>query len=339
MRVLITGASGFIGCHVAAALLADGHEVRAFVRSRDRCQRALGALGAQVDDVVVGDVTDRVAVKHAMSGCDAVINSANVYSLDVRRAAEMLRTNVQGTDNVLDAAMEAGCDPIVHVSTAQTFWPSTTRVVDDPPFAPSQGMPYSDSKKEAEEIARRWQAQGAPVTTTYPGGVLGPDDPGPGEQLSLLRGVLVPTGPLRIDGGFPACDIDWVARVHARLMEPGQGPRRITCSGTYVSWQEFFTLARHVTGRSLPNPLPSPRWLTTAMGGTMDALQRVVPARLPMGRETTWILYNSVPSSDAKAMELAGPPPPLEETFARAVRWAVDAGHLTRRHAGKLAHR
>lgn len=338
MRVLITGASGFVGCHVAAALHRAGHGVRAFARSRDKLERATAPLGAQVDDVVVGDVTDRETVRRAVNGCDAVINAANVYSSDPRRAAEMRATNVDGTANVLEAAVEAGCDPVIHVSTAQTFWPSSTPVDDDPPLAPLQGMPYSDSKKEAEGIARRWQAQGAPVTTTYPGAVLGPNDPGPGEQIGILRAFLVPTGPMRIDGGFPVCDIEWVARVHLRLMEPNQGPRRVTCSGTYLRWEELFAMARRVTGRSLPNPLPTPRWLAATIGSAMDTLQRVVPARLPFGREAAWILHNSVPSSDVQAIELAGQPGPVEETFARTVRWAVDAGHLTRRQAGTLAH-
>lgn len=337
MRVLITGASGFVGCHIAAGLRETGHSVRALVRSQDKLDRAMAPLGSRVDDVVVGDVTDSGTVQRAVTDCDATIHAANVYSLDPRRAAEMTSTNVDGTRNVLDAAIEAGCDPIVHISTAQTFWPSPKPVDGDPPLAPLQGMPYSDSKKKAEEIARRRQAQGAPVTTTYPGAILGPDDPGPGEQLGILRAVLVPTAPMRIDGGFPLCDIDWVTRLHLRLMQPGDGPRRITCSGTYLRWQELFSLARRVTGRSLPNPLPSPRWLTTGMCSTMDALQRVVPIRLPFAREVAWILYSACPSSDRQASNLAGSPPPIEETFTRAVRWAVDAGHLTSRQAGMLA--
>jgi dihydroflavonol-4-reductase len=339
VRVLVTGVSGFVGCHVTAALIATGHEVRALVRSRARFERALEPLGVSVEDVavVIGDVTDSDNVNAAVDGCEAVVHTASVYSLDPRRATEMMATNVGGTDNVLGAAVEAGCDPIIYVSTAQTFWPTVDSVGDDPPLAPEQGFPYSDSKKRAEAIARRWQAREAPVTTTYPGAILGPNDPGPGEQIPFLRTFLVPTAPFRVKGGFPMCDIDWITQIHLESLQPKQGPRRVTCSGTYMEWHEMFSLARELTGRRLPTPLPTRAWVLNAMGNSMDALQKIVPTRLPFGREGSWIVQNAVPSPDEVAIDLAGPPPPLEETLAKAVRWAVNAGHLKRRHAGTLA--
>ena len=142
---------------------------------------------------------------------------------------------------------------------------------------------------------------------------------------------------MRIAGGFPICDVDWVSRVHAGLVVPGQGSRRVTCTGRYLRWAELFDLARRVTGRSLPNPLPMPRWLSMVMGGAMDGLQRVVPMRLPFGRESAWVLFSAVDSTDATAIHLAGARPPVDETCARAARWACEAGHLTRRQAGALA--
>lgn len=168
MRVLVAGAAGFVGCHVAAALTGAGHDVRALVRSHARLEGALAPLGVSLDDVavVLGDVTDRDAVTTAVEGCEAVIHAASVYSFDPRRAAEMAATNVDGTENVLRAAVGVGCDPVINISTAQTFWPTDDPIGDDPPLSPEQGMPYSDSKKRAEAIARRWQAEGAPVATT-----------------------------------------------------------------------------------------------------------------------------------------------------------------------------
>lgn len=288
-------------------------------------------------EVVEGDVTDSAVVASAVDGCDAVIHAANVYSYDPRRSEQMIRTNVEGTRLLLSAATEAGCDPIIHVSTAQVTWP---RPEDDPdpiPLAPLQGHPYSDSKKRAEVVAREYQYQGAPVVTTYPGGVFGPKDPGPGEQLSVLRAALVPTAPFRIDGGFPICDIDWITAIRAGLVEEVAGERRVTCTGRFVMWSEWFQLARELTGRTLPQLLPAPGWLLDGTGRAMDALQRVVPTRLPFGHESAWVLKNSYVFPDDEAIRLAGPPPPIEETFERAVRWAFDAGHLTPKQVGQLA--
>lgn len=189
----------------------------------------------------------------------------------------------------------------------------------------------------AEQIARDWQDRGAPVVTTYPGGVLGPYDPGPGEQRALMRGLLVPTAPFRIAGAFLACDVGWNASVHAGLLTPGLGPKRITCGGHLVTWQRWFEVARELTGRRLPNPLPTPHWLLNATTSAADGIQRVVPWRMPFSREAAFVMTNTDSFPDTEAIAIAGPPPPFEETFERAIRWAHEAGHLTARQVGRLA--
>lgn len=121
MKVLLTGASGFVGAHTAAALIADGHVVRAFVRSRERLDRALAPLGTVVAEVTEGDVTDREAVRRALPGCDALIHAANVYTYSTRYRRELHAVNVGGTEVVLSQAAELGLDPIVYVSSMSRF--------------------------------------------------------------------------------------------------------------------------------------------------------------------------------------------------------------------------
>lgn len=121
MRVLVTGGTGFVGCHTVAALVGHGHQVRLLVRDPGRIAPALGPLGITEVDAVVGDVTDPAAVEQAMAGCQAVVHAAAVYSLDPRRAALMARTNPVGTDIVLGAAQRQGLDPIIYVSSAAVF--------------------------------------------------------------------------------------------------------------------------------------------------------------------------------------------------------------------------
>jgi dihydroflavonol-4-reductase len=93
MRVLVTGGTGFVGCHTVAALLGHGHHVRLLVRDARRIAPALGPLGIATVDAVVGDVTDPATVERAMRGCQAVVHAAAVYALDPRRAAVMAHTN------------------------------------------------------------------------------------------------------------------------------------------------------------------------------------------------------------------------------------------------------
>ena len=114
-----------------------------------------------------------------MAGCDAVLHAAAVFSLDPRAAARVRETNVRAAEIVLGAAVRMGLDPIVHVSSYVALLPpeppGAVLTPDSPVTRP--GGTYSRSKAESEQVARRYQEQGAPVVIVYPGGVIGPDDP------------------------------------------------------------------------------------------------------------------------------------------------------------------
>lgn len=336
MKVLVTGATGFVGSHAVAALARAGHQVRVLARRPARVAPALGPVGSPRVEVAEGEVGDAPAVAQAIRGCQAVLHAANVYSLDPRRGREMARTNVEGTEVVLRLAAEAGCDPVVHVSTVLVLYPATGAAGRDLPLGSDIGSPYLSTKMAAERIARRFQERGLPVVTTYPGGVFGPNDPGPGEMVRLLSGFLGNRYCIDLArGGLPLADVRWIAAAHAALFASGLGPRRVTMSGRYLAWREIFELLRRLTGRRLPT-FPTPAAAATAVAGLADVLQRVVPWRLPLGRESMWAVLNSSPVEDAEAVALAGQPPPAEETLADAIRWAVGAGHLPAARAGAL---
>src|SRR5215472_8887046 len=110
MRVLITGGTGFVGSHIAAAAARTGHDVRLLVRRPDRVGPALGPLGIEEVDTVTGDVLDPASVRAAVEGCDAIVNAAAVYSLDPAEAKHVLATNPRATEIVLDAAAAANLD-------------------------------------------------------------------------------------------------------------------------------------------------------------------------------------------------------------------------------------
>jgi dihydroflavonol-4-reductase len=337
MRVLVTGASGFVGSHVAARLVAAGHPIRALVRDPGKLGRALAPLDVRPNAIEarVGDVTDPRAVADAVDGCDAVIHAANQYTFDVRRRAEMLRTNTEGTEIVLGAAVEAGCDPVIHVSTMLALLPSATpEIPDDPPIGEQNGRPYADSKIAAERIARALQGRGAPVVTTYPGAVFGPHDPGPGEMVELARLFLVPTAPFRMRAALSIADVGWLAAVHEALLRPKLGPRRITASGLRLDWDEAFAAFYRVTGRPEPARLPAPGIVVAATGAAADAVQRWVPWRLPLNAEGSWNVRNWAVPTDAAARALAGEPPPIDDTLRGAIAWMAAEGHLTAAQAG-----
>src|SRR5438477_13046497 len=111
MRVLVTGGTGYVGSHAVAALGRSGHDVRLLVRSPDRVATALGPHDVSAPDVAVGDITEADSIDTALTGCDAVVHAASVYSLDPRDAPTIGATNTRGTETVLGAARRAEVDP------------------------------------------------------------------------------------------------------------------------------------------------------------------------------------------------------------------------------------
>lgn len=335
MRVLVTGATGYVGSHAAAELVRSGHEVRVLVRSRERVATSLGPFGVSVPDVAVGDITDATSVEAALTGCDTVVHAASVYSLDPRDAPMIAVTNVRGTEIVLGAAQRADIDPIVYVSSYVGLLPSPGVLGPESPVG-QPTPPYARSKADSEVVARRYQEEGAPVVSVYPGSVWGPDDPYCGESCHLLSGILRNRLPFAIRGGLPIADVRYVAAVLAAAVEPGKGPRRFMAGGHDTRWSDLFASLRRLTGRRLP-ALPTPRPVAMAFGRLMDGVQRILPGKAPLAFEGIYIATQDPRTDDARtAAELGVEAPPLEETLTDMIRWMVEAGRIPARAAGKL---
>jgi dihydroflavonol-4-reductase len=340
MRVLVTGGTGFVGCHTVAALVADGHQVRLLVRARERIAPALGPLGITEVDAVVGDVTDAAAVQQALAGCEAVVHAASVFSFGPRRAAVMAQTNPTGTDLVLGAAHRQGLDPIVYVSTFGVFVPPTVaRVTASSPIGAGIG-PYTGSKLAAERVARGYQQAGAPVVITYPAGVLGPHDPHLGEGTRGIRDVLRGRWPVLPRGRLVLVDVRDVAALHAAVLRQGQGGRGYLLGGPAVEVVDLVGLVGEVTGRRLPQRT-APDWLLRWSSRLVDRVQRLVPGQLPISGELVALALDVgaevVVDDTATRQELAIQRRELRQTAADAVRWLAEQGHITARQAGALA--
>lgn len=340
MRVLVTGGTGFVGSHAVAALQREGHEVRLLAREPARVRAALDPLGATADDVIFGDVTDQDVVRQAVQGCDAVIHSASVYSLRPSDWARIRAVNVVGTQTVLESALEAGCAPVVHVSSIVAIMPSqpgSTMTPDSPVTSGYIPGAYAQSKAESEHVARRLQDQGAPVVVVYPGGVFGPHDPYLGESNRALRDQLRGLSPAVPTGGFHTADVRDVATTLVRALNPPRTPSRYLVPGHYLGGTDGVQTLSEVTGRRL-RTVRVPSRLLLASLGPVEALAARSGRPIPGLREPLWLLSKAAPA-DASATEtdLGVTARPLAETFADTVRWLHASGHVSRRAAGRLA--
>jgi nucleoside-diphosphate-sugar epimerase len=342
VRVLVTGGTGYVGSYAVDALLAAGHTPRLLVRNRDRLARTVGAIGVDLSrlEIADGDMTDAVAVRGALTGVDAVIHAAAVVAaLNRADAARTADTNVDGARVVIGAAVAAGCDPVVHVSSvAALYTPTAPMITADLAPAVGAASPYTRAKALAEELARAHQAAGAPVTTVYPGGVSGPaageafGDVAEGFVSMLTSGVV----PLR-GGAFGIIDVRDLAAVLVATMSPGRGPRRFVAGGDLLDMDDVAALLRIATGRRMPL-IPTPGAVFRTVGRVVDQLRKVRDFDTVYTAEAMDLLTRARPTDDVAVHDLLGVRyrPPIE-TVEAMIRSLYDAGRLTAKQVGRLA--
>ena len=186
MRVLVTGATGFTGGHLALTLAARGDEVRALVRPKSRARFEASTLPRKGVIAVEGDLLDAAAVQRAADGVDVVYHIAATYREAGQRDSAYRAINVDGTRHVLDAAKAAGARRLVHCSTGGVHGHiANPPANEEAPFSP--GDVYQETKLEAEQAAREFgNRTGFDVVVARPIGIYGPGDT---RFLRMFRGL------------------------------------------------------------------------------------------------------------------------------------------------------
>jgi len=328
MKIFVTGGTGFVGSHIVAALVGAGHEVRLLVRRPEQVPLTFGPHGIEPTDLVVGDVRDADLVARGIEGCDAVVHAAAIYSLHRKDVPAIAATNVAAARTVLDAAVTAGADPVVHIS-------STVALIRGDGGAPDLPLgdlsgPYASSKRDSEVIAREHQSAAAPVVSIYPGGVYGPKDPYLSDQNNRLVWVARGLFPLWSRGAYHVCDVRDVAATVVAVMRQGQGPRRYVVPGTHMSADTLFAALSSVLGRRRPYAL-LPDALAWPIVRSTGVLNSLTPRRwyYPADEEGIAVSVADMRLDDGPArLDLGITPYPFEETMRDTVGWLVDAGHL-----------
>ena len=315
MKVMLTGATGFIGGHIMKALVEAGHEVHALVRSEEKLaeMKSLQAIESKVECFVV-DMTERLIVNEALVGCDACVHAAAFTSLDPSLMDQALAVNGPGAEAVLGAAVNNGCQSVIHVSTMSVIFPPSGSKLSGEDPVQGGGNPYNASKAIAEEYARSLQEKGYPISIIYPTGVTGPTDLG----LNVLAANLVPTLQSEImmslsSGGWCLVDVRDLASGIAGLLHSETGPKRYVAGGTFMDWQEFHAVVTEVTGRDRAL-IPTPK----------EALEQMVDA------EAVEIMFGIVPGDDEPFLTASGLSAwrPIEDTLKDTITWLCDKQYL-----------
>jgi dihydroflavonol-4-reductase len=318
---LVTGATGFVGWHVARLLTERGYKVRALVRG-------LGRVPELEVEECEGDLRDPESLLRAAEGCGLVFHVAADYRLWSKHPDELYRSNVGGTRNMLNAAQAAGVERVVYTSTVGCIGIPETE--DGKPGIGDELTPiteadmagnYKKSKFLAERVAFEFADAGFPVVIVNPTAPLGDHDFKPTPTGAIVRDFLKGAMPAYIDTGLNVVNVRDVALGHLLACEKGvPGERYILGCENMTLKQILAELARY-TGRPAPRiQLPYAVAWAAGMATTAFAQLTGIPPRAPieavrMAKKKMWV-------SHAKAAEDLGYAPSSPETaFVDAINW------------------
>lgn len=330
MRILVTGATGFVGGAVVRALVKTGHDVRVLVRPQSD-RRNLRDLPIEIYH---GDVCDLDSVRRATLGCGQVYHVAALYKLWVRRKADMYASNVTGTENILVAARESNVEKVIYTSSVATLG------------IPSDGTPgteetlvsladmvghYKRSKFLAEQVALRYAHEGFPVVIVNPSTPVGIADLKPTPTGQVIVDFLNGRMPGYIDTGLNLVDVEDVAAGHLLAAAKGRVGEKYILGHENLTLQQILAILADLT--RLPAPqFRVPYALALGVAYADAALARIVPRREPQVPPVGVKLSKKKMFFDTtKAVhDLGLPQTPVREALRKAVVWFIENGYVKR---------
>lgn len=251
MKVFLTGATGFVGYHVARALAAEGADLRMLVRKTSNLANLEGVSG----ETHVGDLAEPESYAPALEGCDAVMHVAADYRLWIRDPETMYRANVDGTRDLLRTAREAGVRRVVYTSSVATMHFRTDGLVvneDTPVSLADMVGHYKRSKFLAERQAIAAAQDGQEVMILNPTTPIGPHDAKPTPTGRIFVDFMNRKFPAYVDTGLNLVDVSEVARAHVAALTKGTPGRRYILGGENLTLKQILDKMAAITG--IPSP-------------------------------------------------------------------------------------
>ena len=326
MKVLVTGATGFVGSQVAAALVRQGHDVRALLRRTSNTV----ALDGQPVEHIYGDILDPDAVNAAVRGCERVFHVAAVSSYWRAHAADVYRVNVEGTRVVMDACLRAGVPRVVHTSSAAAIGmrrdgqPSDETQLFDPR---EKRFAYAHSKHLAEEEVFKAIKLGLPAVIVNPAAVIGPGDHNliSGSMIVEMAKRPLPACP---PGGLCMVDVDAVVEGHLAAAQRGRPGERYILGGENLTYREITAIISDIVGCRAPG-WTVPAWVLPPAAVVLDTVNRLVSRPIASGDQLRTSARSVFFSSDKAVAELGFSILPFRRAAERAYSWYLEKGYLS----------
>jgi dihydroflavonol-4-reductase len=327
MKVFVTGATGFVGSHVARLLAEQGADLRLLTRKTSRTE----LIDSIRHERVVGDLTDAGSLARGMQGCEFCFHVAADYRLWTPDPKEMYDANVEGTRNVIYAAQQAGVRRVVYTSSVATmgFGYDGTECDEQSPVSLADMIGhYKRSKFLAEQVAIEAGKQGANVVIVNPTAPIGEQDIKPTPTGRIVLDFLKHGFPAYVDTGLNLVDVREVARGHVAAMEKAKPAERYILGGENLTLKQVLDKLAAITGIPAPRvklpygvALISAVCDTTFTGMIMRREPRVTLDAVRMGRKKMW-------ASSAKAeRDLGWRITPVDDALRRACHWFVQHGY------------
>jgi dihydroflavonol-4-reductase len=335
MTTLVTGATGFVGSHVARQLVSAGHPVRILARKNSNLQPLDGLSVERVE----GDLRDAVSLERAMRGVRRVFHVAADYRLSARNPRELYESNVDGTRLLLEAARDAGVERIVYTSTVATMAvPAHDGALpNEQTRAVLHQMigHYKRSKFLAELEAVKAASAGVPVVIVNPTAPVGPGDWKPTPTGRIIVDFLNGKMPAYVDTGLNVVPVEDVAAGHLLAAEKGRIGERYILGARNMTLKQILDALAQITGRPAPR-VKMPHAVALAAGYADQWISRLTgrEPRIPvegvkMSRHRMFV------ESDKAETELGYKPSSVEAALERAVRWYEQHGYIRSRSGRK----
>ncbi len=326
MKVLVTGATGFIGSKLVPRLVAAGNEVRTLGRGAALTEE----LASLPVEHVRGDITDPQAVATAVAGCDVVFHLAGLVSYRKSAREYQYQVNVAGTRNVMEAALAAGVGRVIHTSSIAGMGipaPGTTGTEEMPYNLEGLGLNYCDSKHEGELEVLKCVERGLPALILSPGIILGEGDTHPHHRtifLAISRGWLVGCPA----GGVTFCDIEDVVGAHVNALTMGRPGERYVLGSANLTYREAGAIASSVLGCRVPT-FTLPGWLIEPLGSACEAIFPLFGRKPSLTRQIAWLSQHCIFFSNEKAIrELQMQVTPFEQTVRRTAPYYLAGAYV-----------